>query len=106
RSLMVLDDPEPAAPLPEEIADDAPAVAKMTMRIGVCEEGAGFKMRVARRDPVNQRPERTNVSRAVAPSRKIGVAVNKGEGRREVEADEHVGARCRHILEPVPDLGS
>src|SRR5690606_38624074 len=59
-----------------------------------------------RRDPVDERPKRANVRRTLAPFGKIGGAVGKGEGRRKVKADQHVGARRRDILKPIPYLGA
>src|SRR5690606_6281789 len=62
-ALMPFDDAQPSAPLAEEIPDDAPAMAKMTLGFRVRQKGGGFKMRIVRRDPVDERPKRANVRR-------------------------------------------
>src|SRR3546814_19272735 len=55
----------------EKIADFAAAVAKMAPRVGMREKGAGFIMRFAEGEPLDQRPKRPNIDGALAPLGKI-----------------------------------
>src|SRR3546814_16957951 len=77
----------------EKIADFAAAVAKMAPRVGMREKGAGFIMRIAAGEPLDQRPKRPNIDGALAPLGKIGARGGEGDGGRETETDQHNHAR-------------
>src|SRR3546814_17427488 len=89
RALMLLDDPEPPRTGREQVADIAATVAKMAPRVGMREKGARLIMRIALREPFDQRPERPNLGGARRPIGKIGARVGQGEGRRKIAADPH-----------------
>src|SRR3546814_415685 len=90
----------------EKIADFAAAVAKMAPRVGMREKGAGFIMRIAAGEPLDQRPKRPNIDGALAPLGKIGARVGEGEGGREIETDQHILARGCNALQPGEYFGA
>src|SRR3546814_1106826 len=100
RALILFDDPEATRAGREKIADFAAAVAKMAPRVGMREKGAGFIMRIAAGEPLDQRPKRPNIDGALAPLGKIGARVGEGEGGREIETDQHILARGCNALQP------
>src|SRR3546814_9981919 len=61
RALILFDDPEATRSGREKIADFAAAVAKMAPRVGMREKGAGFIMRIAAGEPLDQRTKRPNI---------------------------------------------
>src|SRR3546814_11557469 len=97
---MLLDDPEPPRTGREQVADIAATVAKMAPRVGMREKGARLIMRLALREPIDQRPERPNIGGARGSFGKIGARAGQGESRREIEAEPTVCPRVGNHFQP------
>jgi len=100
----MLDDAQPPRARLEQVADAAAAMAEMPPRLRVRQEAADLIMGIGGAQRLDQRPERGQVGGAVGPAGEIGVAVGKGEARREIEADHHVGARVGSFADPGEDF--
>ena len=62
------------------------------------------KVRVIRTHPLKRLPERFGAAWGLRPSWEISATIGKGQGGREVEADQHISLRVCLILEPFQRL--
>lgn len=63
-------------------------------------------MRIIRRQPIDQRPERGAIIRRGVPAGEIGAMIQKGESRREIEPNQHAGLLARETCNPIGQISA